>query len=278
VSAAQTVEPEDDVRPVYPADAGPPNPLAQRFCAALHDMPEQRRATCCSDKPGLVLTSECVRMVSAAIALGAVSLDANDVDGCEKAVQKTYEGCEWPGPFMPDAPDECLGVVKGRLGAGKRCRSSLECEGDMRCQGVSPTTMGRCGPAAADDQRCGGSADALASFTRVYDVDARHPECKGWCNRTKCESFANAGAPCTLAASCGKGNLCVAGKCVAASPGKTGEPCPGGACEKGALCTQGKCVARKAKGARCTTDFECIGGCNKGDAGLGTCGMKCSTR
>src|SRR5690348_13024508 len=58
--AAQIVEPEDDVRPVYPSDAGPPNPLAQRFCAALHDVPEQRRATCCKEKPGLVVTSECV--------------------------------------------------------------------------------------------------------------------------------------------------------------------------------------------------------------------------
>jgi hypothetical protein len=219
-------------------------------------------------------------MLTAAIAFGAVALEESDVNACEKAVQGAYEGCEWPGPFMPDVPAECLGIVKGRLASGKRCRSSLECEGDLRCHGVSPTTVGRCGPAGADEQRCNGSGDALAGFTRQNDVDVRHPECKGWCNRTKCAPLADAGAPCTLSMACGKGSLCALGKCAPLlPPGKVGEPCHGGECERGALCMHGKCVARKPSGAKCTTDFECLGGCNLNDAGTtGTCGRKCNLR
>jgi hypothetical protein len=253
--------------------------LARRFCVALHDIPEERRAACCTEKPGLVVTSECERTLSAAIAVKAVALDAPGVEACERALRAAYEGCEWPGPFMPDVPDECLRVIRGLVPEGARCRSSLECEGDLRCQGATPTTTGRCHVPAVDGQRCGGSADTLATYTRQHDVDARHPECKGYCSRTRCAPITEIGGACAVSAACGKSALCVGGKCVAAALPAIGEACLGDACQKGAVCVKGKCLARKAAGATCTTDFECLGACNKSDGGaVGTCGKRCSKR
>src|SRR5450432_3223329 len=59
-AAGEVVE-DDDVRAVYPADAGPPDPLVRKLCAALHDVPEERRVACCAASPSVVLTSECSR-------------------------------------------------------------------------------------------------------------------------------------------------------------------------------------------------------------------------
>ncbi len=276
---SEAVSADEEVRPVYPADAGPPDPLVLRLCAALHDVPENRRAACCEQKPGVALTSECARTLTFALANKAIAVDAADVDKCAAASQAMYEGCDWVGPFVPEAPDECLGIIKGQLATGKRCRSSLECAGDMRCHGLGPTTMGKCGTASPDNEKCGGSADTLASYTRQGNVDAHHPECKGYCNRTKCAALIGAGGACTFGAACGVGKLCVDRKCATAAPAKFGDACPGGACEKNALCMQGRCVARKPSGVACSTDFECLGGCIKSDGGAkGTCGKRCDLR
>jgi len=277
-AAGEVVE-DDEVRAVYPADAGPADPLVRKLCGALHDVPEERRAACCATSPALVLTSECSRTLTAALAFKAVTLATADIDACEQAMRAAFDGCDWVGPFVPEVPAACLGIVRGQLAAGKRCRSSLECAEGLRCHGVGPTATGRCGAPSDAGEKCGGSADPLAGWARQNDLDAHHPECKGWCERTKCADLVPVGGACSLGAACGAGKLCVAGKCAAAAPAKVGEACPGDACEKGAQCIQGKCVARKAAGAACAADFECVGGCLKGDAGgKGVCGKKCGAR
>src|SRR5512140_229267 len=78
-SAGEVVE-DDEIRAVYPADAGPPDPLVRRLCGALHDLPEQRRVACCATTPAVVLTGECARTLSAALSFKAVTLAASDVD------------------------------------------------------------------------------------------------------------------------------------------------------------------------------------------------------
>ena len=277
-ASAGEAAPDDEIRAVYPTDAGPPDPLVRKLCGTLHDFPEQQRATCCNTTPGLVLTSECTRTLTAAVVSRAVTIAAADVDACTMAIQTVYDGCVWVGPFPPEVPTACLGVVKGKLAAGKRCRSSLECADGMRCHGAGPTTVGKCGVGSADGEKCGGSADALAGYVRQNDIDVRHPECKGWCNRTKCAAKVPAGGPCSLGSACGEGMLCVTGKCTEAVPAAVGQPCPGDACANGALCIKGMCVAKKAVGAACTNDFECLGGCIKSDAGKSVCGAKCNAR
>jgi hypothetical protein len=296
--ADATAEDDDDVRPVYPVDGVEPHPLATKLCGALHDLPESRRAACCREPSGLVVTKECVRMLSAALRGGAVTVDAADVDRCAAAMENLLDGCEWVGPFPPEQPAACLGLVKGQLAARARCRSSLECEGSLRCQGVGPTTPGKCAPARDDGAGCGGTVDALATFVRQNDLETTHPECKGFCSRIKCASPGAAGSPCARTRECGPGLQCLGaaknaaadpkaqrGACTPKAPSKLGEPCPGETCEAGSQCVQGTCVARRPAGAACENDFQCLGGCVRPDAGAGggglprgRCGQKCGVR
>src|SRR6185437_7663194 len=68
----------DEIRPLYPIDAGPPDPLAQRFCDAVYAVPAQRAAVCCGAAgdagaaprtPGVAagFAGQCVRMLTTAM-------------------------------------------------------------------------------------------------------------------------------------------------------------------------------------------------------------------
>ena len=73
-SASLTGLADEEVKPVYPLDVGKPDPLVSKLCKALHDLPEERRAACCKQPLGLVLTSECERNLGGAFAAKAVTL------------------------------------------------------------------------------------------------------------------------------------------------------------------------------------------------------------
>lgn len=284
----------EDVEPVYPVEADAPAlPIANKLCNALTTLPEKRRAECCKAKPGIVITAECTRQLSAAIRHGALAVDAKDVDACIAAFDETLEGCDWVGPFPPGPPAACQGIFQGKLVAGQRCRSSLECAGALRCKGLGPTTPGKCGLAGAGEETsCGGTVDSLATYTRQNDVDQRHPECQQRCIKHKCQAPIGDGGACLISSDCQDGMQClpVAGgapqkngmprkTCVAGkAPAKEGEPCPGGACEGTLQCIRGKCAARRAGGEACTDDFECRGGCLKDGGTKGTCGPRCDIR
>ncbi len=267
---------------MYPDLEGAPEPAALRLCAALHEAPEARRAECCREPKGVVMASECTRMLTAALRSKAVTVLEADIDACTAALARTYAGCDWVGPFPPDLPAACHGLVKGTLPLGQRCRSALECAGKARCKGVGPTTLGTCAAAGEPGESCGGTVDPLGTFVRATDLEKEHPACSGYCARFKCGVRAEKDAACTQSRDCEAGLQCIGKKCVAKDPGKEGEACPGSVCEAGLLCIQGKCVARRAEGQRCTTDFECLGGCVKaadaGAATAGKCTMKCGIR
>jgi hypothetical protein len=285
----------EDVEPVYPVEQNAPAlPIAQKLCDALTTLPEKKRAACCKASPGIVLVTECTRQLSAAIRHDALAVDDKDVDACIAAFDKTLDGCDWVGPFPPGPPPACQGIFKGKLRAGQKCRSSLECTGDLRCKDLGPTTAGRCGAAGAGEETsCGGTVDSLATYTRQNDVDRRHPECKERCIKHKCQAPIGAGGACQISSDCVDGlqclptasavalkngqppRTCIAGK----APSKEGEPCPGAVCEGSLQCIHGKCAERKAGGEACTDDFECRGGCLKADSGTkGTCGPRCDIR
>jgi hypothetical protein len=253
----------DDVEPVYATQADAPVvPIAAKLCAALHDMPETKRASCCGAAPGVVVTSECARTLSAALRANAVAIAEEEVDACVAAQERALDGCDWVGPFPLPPPSECLGIVKGRLAAGARCRSNLECSGGARCLGLSPTTVGTCGGTKADGELCGGTVDTLAGYTRQVDVERRHPECKERCIKHRCAAAVAEGGACQVGNDCREGLQCVARRCVAGPlPSKAGEPCPGGECASGLSCIKGRCATRKSAGEECTADFECKGGC-----------------
>jgi hypothetical protein len=287
----------NDVEPVYPIEPNAPaDPVAQKLCTGLTELPEKKRAACCNATPGIVLTAECTRTLSAALRSKALAITAADADACLAAFDKTLDGCDWVGPFAPGPPAACQGIVKGLLAEGKKCRSSLECAGSLRCRGVGPTTPGTCAPPKPNGELCGGSVDSLATYVRQNDLDAQHPECAtGKCIKHRCADAVAEGGECQVTKDCQDGLQCLPG--TASHPAAKGEPpkpsrtcakkplptegeaCPGGACADPLQCILNKCTSRKAGGAACTSDFECRGGCLRSDGGTkGTCGPRCDLR
>lgn len=285
---------DDEVRPVYPAlgDAGT-SAVAVALCQAVSERVEQRRAECCGGPAPVVLTSECVRMTSAAIASGATKVDPGAVAACRAAVDTAYAGCDWVGPFSPGLPDACKGLFAGTLEKGARCRSSLECKAGLRCQGAGPTTAGKCEGGKADGEPCGSAVDALATVARQA-VDEAHPECQKACVARKCGDLVADEAPCTTTAECRSGSVCLGRSkesgalghgtlgrtCQKRGVGKIGEACTYGApCERGGECISGTCAVKKGNGEACASDFECRAGCVKGAGeSKGKCGMRCDVR
>lgn len=269
----------EDVEPVYSKTAGPPEPLAEKLCGALHDLPNKRRAECCQSTPGFSLTSECVRILSHALRDKSVSLDAAAVDSCVAQSNAAYEGCEWVGPTNVTLPDACEGILQGSVEEGKRCRSSLECREGMRCVGLGPTDAGVCRKPSSVGFPCSLAVDTLAALTRQNSLDKHHPECAGYCGQRRCRDFVTLHGACKTNAECGAGKVCLGGTCEEGEVPGEGKSCAKTACAPGLVCEKNTCIARKKAGASCTTDRECQGGCLRGDAGKeGSCGMKCGWR
>lgn len=284
VATMESASPEsargtDDVQPVYPAIPGPPDPRAEKLCAALHDIPAKRRADCCSLSPSFSLASECIRNLSHALRDKAVELDASAVDACVSAMNTAHEGCEWVGPTNVTIPPACDGIVRGTLQEGKTCRSSLECLDGLRCIGVGPTQAGVCRKPLPTGYPCTLAVDTLAALTRQDSLDVRHPECGGYCALRRCQDIVALHGACKTNVACGIGKVCLGGSCEESVLPGEGKPCAHGACAPGLRCDAGTCAARKSAGARCSMDVECKGGCIRGDGGKeGTCGMKCNWR
>ena len=267
---------EDDVHPVYSTQAGAPSPLAQRLCEAVQGTAARRRAACCQGSANTLLAAECVRMLSAALASGAVKVEPSGVEACAQAMERAYQGCEWVGPQAPAMPTACLGLLHGTLAAGARCRSSLECSEGLNCHGVGPTDTGVCGAPSGAGQLCALSVDALATYTRQDTLEEAHPECQGHCAKRQCADPVALGGACVFEAQCAPGLHCAAGKCAEGELAGLGQPCVNGGCGEGARCIQGTCAAPKTAGAACEFDGECLGGCLRADGGHGgSCGPRC---
>ncbi len=271
----------------------PAMPLAEKLCEALTALPEKKRAACCNAAPGVSTVAGCTLHLSAALRHHAVALDEKDVDACVAAFDKTLEGCDWVGPFVPGPPPACQGLFRGLRAAGQTCRSSLECTGDLRCRDHGPNAVGTCGaPGVSDEASCGGSVDALATYTRQTDLDQRHPECKERCIRRKCRAPLHDGEGCVATSECRDGMQCIVPpgaapqkhgyiptkQCVTVVlPEKEGAPCPAGACTPPLQCIGGKCSPRKSTGAPCNVELECRGGCLKDGGTRGICGPRCES-
>jgi hypothetical protein len=266
----------DDEKLLFPQDGKPPEPLALRYCQAIHDMEPKRRGDCCGQPGGAgYFTAECARTLSISLRSKASTLDAAAVEKCEAALDKEMQGCGWVGPSPPPLPDECSGIVHGTLAAGAVCRSSLECAEGQRCQTLTATRAGRCAAPKPTGLQCGGATDSLAAFTRQNALDAAHPECMGYCARLTCKDAVAVGAACTASEECGPKGACVGGKCSADGLPKLGDACVD-KCASGARCVKSKCAAPKAEGEACESDVECLGACDKPEgAAAGKCAKRC---
>lgn len=182
----------DELKPVYPIDAGPPDPLATRLCDTLHALPAKRLAACTSKPAGpaaAIIQGQCVRTLTASLAAHAVKIDPGDIDRCTDAMTRATTGCDWATPAgATPLPPECDGIVHGALSANATCRSSLECPDGMRCQGLSTIDTGTCAAPKAAGFACNLADDVLATFARQDHYGRAHPECVGACVARMCRS------------------------------------------------------------------------------------------
>ncbi|XXY53826.1 hypothetical protein WME91_22075 [Sorangium sp. So ce269] len=274
----------DEVAPVYPRADGAPEPLAARLCEALHALPARRKAACCGGGVGFHAAAECARALSFAVRARAVTLSSDEVTRCVEAMDRSLEGCDWVSPLAAPVPPACEGIVRGALGEGARCRSSLECVDGLRCEGAGPTHAGSCRPPRAAGP-CGLSVDVLAVVTRQPRYVDAHPECRGHCAGRACADDVPLGGRCEAHAACGRGRRCVDARCSEAPLPPFGAACLGGLCAPGARCVDGRCAAPKAEGEACARDAECRAACVRpdgraavaGGAG-GVCAKRCAAR
>jgi hypothetical protein len=268
-----SAEADEAVKPVYAGAVTAPDPAARSLCQALHGLPEERRASCCGGAPRRVLADECTRMLSLALQSGALALDAERTSRCIAAIERTLQGCDWVGPAGAPLPEPCLALAVGHRERGGRCRSALECQKGLRCQGLGPTQPGVCDAPGAPTTACELGVDALATYLRQ---DAReHPECSGTCVRRTCVPASAVGGACSAAVRCGPDAHCAGGRCAPGRFALAGEACLPGACQPDAVCTEGICAQRKVRGKPCRQDQECLGACLRPDGGTGVCGPRC---
>lgn len=276
--AGERARTDETVKPAYPAAAGPADPLVDRLCRALHQRSEERRAECCGGTLGIVLTSECVRALGGAVKAGAARLDATEVARCAGAIDGALAGCDWVGAFPPPLPAECRGLVHGEVAEAGACRSSLECRGELHCDGAGPTSPGVCRRPRPDGAACSLAVDPLAGFVKEDEADRAHRECEGACEHHRCNALHALGAACGASLQCGAGRRCAEGACVAGERAAAGEACSGEDCAAGLRCLRGRCISPGATGAACASDFECRGGCVRVGGGAPACGPRCSIR
>ena len=249
------------LKPVYPPTPAQIPEGVGTLCEALHTLPNHRKATCCHTTPGVVLTDECIRNLSGAITQGGLKLDLALVSTCTTALGKTYEGCDWVGPHMPEVPMVCTSALKGLRKAGEVCHSALECEGNLRCAGAGPTDAGRCQAPAAVGKVCSTGTDALGAYLRI-DAEALRPGCaEGFCDRNICRAGIARGEACQASVQCAPGLRCAGKQCIEGEKGSVNAPCTGGDCAEGLRCVGQVCSAPRAIGSPCSVHAQCQAGC-----------------
>ena len=258
-----------EVESVFPADNQPPLALAERYCAALHELPALRRKDCCNDQRGALFVKECSRMLSYSLRSGGSSLTEESVAKCEAAFSKRLEGCGWVGLEPPRIPAECRGLLTGTRKRGDLCRSSLECAAGDSCAGLSATNSGICSVPKASGGMCQTAIDSLAAY--LFADDAAHPECAGVCDKLRCRDATAEGATCSATLECGSGQRCAKGRCVKGSHATVSQACSEDLpCAEELRCVEGTCRTALPAGEPCNSDLACLGSCNSG-----TCAMRC---
>jgi hypothetical protein len=220
-----------------------------------------------------------VRLLSASVQNKSVVIDAPAVERCETAVKNETKECGWVTPSQPRVPDACQGVLIGQVPEGGVCRSSLDCAGNLHCEGATPNKTGTCVGPRPNGAGCGPYTDALIAGAGQREVERKKPACAEFCalSTHTCGPLPSEGTACFVNNNCGPSQVCASGKCTAAAPAKEGESCEAKPCDKGLRCVSTKCVALGLAGASCVSDFDCAqGGCVKAN-GKGTCGKKCTT-
>jgi hypothetical protein len=136
----------------------------------------------------VTLERECTRVLSAALASGALSFEATTADSCNAQQRARYDGCEFAAAPALTPLATCSGLWRGTLLQGERCRSALECQAGLTCHGVGPLDPGVCAQPKAAGESCGRALDALAAY--LPHRESEHPECAGTCLNGRCRGLA----------------------------------------------------------------------------------------
>jgi hypothetical protein len=172
-------------RSVYPRSTGKAAaPEVERLCRVFSALPRERRAACAGQPEPQVLTSECARMLGAALGDGAVTFSASAAERCVAEQSARYQSCDFTSQGTLAPAESCRALFTGQRAQGAICRSSLECAAGLHCKGVSPVETGRCAAPSAPGTLCGLASDALAAYLPHREAD--HPECAGACIRNRC--------------------------------------------------------------------------------------------
>lgn len=233
---------------------------AVALCKALHAEPARRRAECCGGSSPPLPYDECVRHLSNSLRAGSVRVDPGAIVRCASAVRKQVAGCDWVAPTLAAPPEECRGIVVGLVPSGESCRSSLECEGALHCEGQGSSSPGVCRPPQPIGATCGVGVDPLATYVAERGLERSKPSCADHCSLVthRCEARPEPGAACRASVNCAPDQRCREGRC---------RPRPVMEKTAGAL-----------PGEVCRSDLDCaVGGCTVSEDGRARCGMKCSS-
>jgi hypothetical protein len=172
---------------VYPHDP-PRSAAAEQLCEAFQRLPRERRAACGGTRSGATLERECTRVLSGALASGALSVDPSAALSCEAQQRARYAGCEFAAEPALAPLASCGALWRGKLALGERCRSALECQAGLTCDGVGPLDRGVCAQPKPAGASCGRALDALAAY--LPHRESEHPECAGACVNGRCRERA----------------------------------------------------------------------------------------
>jgi hypothetical protein len=202
----------------YSGAALPPNPQAVALCDALHTLPVKKKAECVGAQgAGIMITPMCVETLTAALALGKITITDAAISACATAMKAATDDCSFAKGFGTPLPAACDGLFEGSVPLGQVCRSSMECVAGLQCFGVGPSDLGRCAPPAPPGTMCGSGVDALATYTRQVSIEQTRPACDGYCRLNRCHTFHAIGEECAATLHCGPGAECVAKKCKKSS-------------------------------------------------------------
>jgi hypothetical protein len=184
---AAAADAQSSPRSTYPAlERDAVDPRVQQLCSTLHELPRARRAACAGRPTGLTFTSECTRMLNAAVATRALALDGEAAQRCVAETRERYADCSFTAARSLPALPACTQIWRGARADAESCRSSLECAHGRHCRGAGPLDAGVCAPPAPVGAICGTAVDPLALYLPSAERD--HPECDGQCLNGRCRT------------------------------------------------------------------------------------------
>lgn len=233
------------------------------------------------------------RSLKALLTLLALSLCA-----CagEEAENRAY--CDDTGCYTCDGPDACSPLPNQRCAADSECKTgqrcttigcAAACKADSDCQDPEVCVSGYCAPdgfnavkpyqpskSCTNDSQCAKDQFCQQNQKKCIPRCKSDDDCSPGSVCTSCGKCQSKTLPatcgevpvyCSAAASCGKGKVCVSGRCHFTCTQTV-------QCPLGQMCTKGRCLDDpKPAAPDCVLDLDCV----TGSCINGTCHPACTS-